>query len=103
MNSPVHQHNAAGALTTPEHAIDLRDATMKSRFPRRAKKDRLIRTVVLGAITVLLAIVWLARELGMDRDELLGYLGTSLLFIGLTIGLAVVAVGLIWLIKKMLG
>ncbi len=74
---------------------------MKSRLSI-AKSDRLTRTIVLGAITVLLAIIWLARELGMDRDELLGYLATSLLFVGVSISLAVVAGGLLWLIKRLL-
>ncbi len=67
----------------------------------RAKKDRLPRTIVLGAVAVLLAIIWLSKELGLDRDELLGFLGVSLLFVGVSIGCAVVAGGLIWLIKKL--
>lgn len=76
---------------------------MKSRLPIRKKKDRLPRTIVLGAITVLLAIIWLAKELDMDREELLGYLVTSLLFVGVAIVFAMVAGGLVWLIKKLLG
>lgn len=76
---------------------------MKSRLPIRKKKDRLPRTIVLGAITVFLAIIWLASELDMDRDELLGYLVTSLLFVGVAIVFAMLAGGLVWLLKKLLG
>ena len=75
---------------------------MKSRLPVRRKKDRLPRTIVLGAIAVFLAIIWLAKELDMDRDELLGFLLTSLLFVGVSIAFAVVAGGVVWLIKKLL-
>ncbi|MCZ6852354.1 MAG: hypothetical protein O7G86_00420 [Gammaproteobacteria bacterium] len=74
---------------------------MKGPLRIRAKKDRLPRTIVLGAVAVLLAIFWLSKELGLDRDELLGFLGVSLLFVGVSIGCAVVAGGLIWLIKKL--
>ncbi|MCH8141668.1 MAG: hypothetical protein E2O61_08680 [Gammaproteobacteria bacterium] len=76
---------------------------MKSRLPIRKKKDRLPRTIVLGAIAVFLAIIWLAKELDMDRDELLGYLVTSLLFVGVAIVFAMLAGGLVWLLKKLLG
>ena len=76
---------------------------MRSRLPIRKKSDRLARTIVLGAVAVLLAIIWLSKELGLDRDELLGYLATSLLFVGVSIGFAVIAGGLVWLIKKLLG
>lgn len=76
---------------------------MKSRLPVRRRKDRLPRTIVLGAIAVFLAIIWLAKELDMNRDELLGYLVTSLLFVGVSIAFAVVAGGVVWLIKKLLG
>lgn len=76
---------------------------MKSRLPIGKKKDRLTRTIVLGAIAVFLAIIWLAKELDMDRDELLGYLVTSLLFVGVAIVFAMLAGGLVWLLKKLLG
>ena len=75
---------------------------MKSRIPVRTKSDRLIRTIALGSIALLVALFWLSDELGLDRDELLGFLTTSLLFVGLSIGLALIAGGLIWLIKKLL-
>ena len=76
---------------------------MKNRLSTGGKRDRLPRTIVLGALTVLVAIIWLSKELGMDRDELLGYLGTSLLFVAMSIALAVVAGGLVWLLKKYRG
>ncbi len=75
---------------------------MKNRIPIGKKNNRLPRTIVLGTVTVLLAIIWLSKEFGLDRDELLGYLATSLLFVGVSIGFAVVAGGLLWLIKKLL-
>ncbi len=75
---------------------------MKSRIGVRTKSDRLIRTIALGSIALLVALFWLSEELGLDRGELLGFLTTSLLFVGLSIGLALIAGGLIWLIKKLL-
>ncbi len=87
-------------MTTSRHANEL---VMKNRLSIGGKCDRLPRTIVLGALTVLVAIIWLSKELGMDRDELLGYLGTSLLFVAISIGLGVVAGGLVWLVKKFRG
>ena len=78
---------------------------MKSKqFGARApsRSNRLARTIVLGAVAVLFAIVWLANELGMDRDELLDYLGTSLLFVGMLIVCALVGAVLVRAVKKLL-
>ena len=75
----------------------------KGRIRVRSKNDRLVRTIVLGAVTLLVGLIWLSEELGMNRDELLDYMTTSLLFVGLSIGLALAAGGLVWLVKKLLG
>lgn len=66
-----------------------------------ARTRRLTRTILLGSVVVFLAIVWLARELELDRDELLGYLATSLLLVGGIMALAVVAGGLLWLVRRL--
>jgi len=66
-----------------------------------ARTRRLSRTILLGSVVVFLAILWLARELDLDTDELLGYLTTSLLLVGAIMALAVVAGGLLWLIRRL--
>lgn len=70
---------------------------------RRSNQRRLVRTVVLGALAVGAAIVWLASEFGMDGRELVGYALTSF---GLVLGmvlLAVLGAGLLRALKKLLG
>jgi uncharacterized membrane protein len=63
---------------------------------------RLTRTILLGAVTVFLAIYWLSDQMGLDRDELLGYALTSLLLVGAVVVLALLGALLIRLIKRLL-
>lgn len=58
------------------------------------------RAIVLGAVVVVLAIYWLARELGMDRDELLGYAGVSLLLVAVIMVVALVGAGVLRLVRR---
>ena len=67
---------------------------------RTAGGNRLVRTVVLGSVTVLLAMVWLVREFALDVDELFGFLGVSALFVLVFAACGLVGFGLIWLIKR---
>jgi len=46
-----------------------------------AGSSRLTRTILFGTIAVVVSIAWLARELGLDREELLGYLRTSVMLV----------------------
>jgi hypothetical protein len=72
----------------------------RSRIVRSsAAGRRLTRTIVLGAIVVFLAIYWLVDQMGLDRDELLGYALTSLLLVGALALLALLAVVLMRVIK----
>lgn len=66
-----------------------------------SSQRRLARSVVLGALAVAAAIAWLATELGMDTDELLGFAGTSLLLVGSMVVLAVGGAGLVRLIRRL--
>lgn len=50
---------------------------------KRGVGQRLPRTILLGAAAVVLAIAWVARELQIDSDELLGFAGTSVVVIAL--------------------
>ena len=71
---------------------------------RRQANLRLARTVVLGSIAVLLAIVWLGDQYGIDREETLRYLGGALGFVGALTLLGITAgallVGVRWLLAR---
>lgn len=67
-----------------------------------ASGRRLTRTIVLGAVAVFLAIYWLADQMGLDREELLGYALTSLMLVGVLVVLALAAAVLLRLIKRLL-
>jgi hypothetical protein len=75
--------------------------TVRGRRREAGKHNRLGRTIVLGTLAVAFALIWLARELDLDRDELLGYLGTSALFVAMLIGLSVLGAASVWLIKRL--
>jgi apolipoprotein N-acyltransferase len=62
--------------------------------------QRLVRTIVFGAVAVVAAILWVARELDLDRQELLGFAATSLALVGLFAVLGLVAGVLFWLVRR---
>jgi protein-S-isoprenylcysteine O-methyltransferase Ste14 len=81
-----------------------------SRRPRRDERrrrgrtrgrNRLGRTVVLGTVAVVLALWWVARELDLDREQLLGYLGTSAVFVAGLIILSLAGAAALWLVKRL--
>ncbi len=84
----------------------------RSAAPRSARKRKLAsagnrsrqltRTILLGSVVVFLAIAWLAEELDLDTAELRSYLMTSVLLVLGVALLAVLAAGLISLIRRFL-
>ncbi len=78
-----------------------RHNTVQKRRLERSRHTRLARTIVLGAVAVVFALFWVARELELDRDELLDYLGASALFVAILIGLGVLGAVVLWLIKRL--
>lgn len=66
------------------------------------KRNKLARTVILATLAAAFAVFWLARELELDRDELLGYLVTSLLFVAILIGFSVVGGVALLLIRRLI-
>jgi hypothetical protein len=63
-----------------------------------------VRTILLGAVALAAALYWLADSLGIQWEELQGYLLTSLLGVGLlAVAAGVVAsvvAGLRWLRRR---
>ena len=74
---------------------------VRNRRAQAGKRNRLGRTILLGALAVAFSVFWLARELELDRDQLLGYLGASAIFVTILIGLGLLGAGLVWLIKRL--
>jgi hypothetical protein len=70
---------------------------------RRLVWMRLSRTVVLGALATIAAIVWLGEQYGIQRDVILAFLGTSALFVGLLILAGALGMVLLWGVRKLLG
>lgn len=77
-----------------------RQGARRNRRPPARKRNRLVRTILLGTLAVAFALIWLARELDLDRDELLGYLATSALFVAIPIGFGIVGAAVLWLLKR---
>ena len=71
-----------------------------SRTGQARRANRLTRTIVLGAIAAGFAIYWLGRSFAVDWAELESYFVTSVLFVGVFIGAAAIAGGVVWLVKR---
>jgi len=91
MSDPAQKPGGAGRAARPPTPGRLRRPG--------AASQRLSRTILLGALAVVFGIAWLARELGLDRDELLDYLTTSLVLVGGLVTLALIGGALIWLFR----
>ena len=68
---------------------------------RRLVWVRLTRTVILGTVATVAAIVWLGEQYGIERDVILAFLGTSALFVGLLILAGVGGVLVLWSVRKL--
>ena len=64
---------------------------------------RLPRTILLGAGAVVFALWWLVREFELDVDELLGFLGVSLVFVLGAALLGIFGFGLLLLLRRLRG
>lgn len=62
---------------------------------------RLVRTIVLGTVAVVAGIAWLAGELGMNKEELLDFAGTSALLVGAMVLLALLGAAVLRGLKKL--
>ena len=69
---------------------------------RTSQHRRLVRTIVLATIGAFAAIAWLARELGMDMDALLGYAGTGVLLVFSMVALALLGAAILRGLKYLL-
>jgi hypothetical protein len=61
---------------------------------------RLARTILLGTVAAVAALVWLSGELELDRDELLGYAATSVLLVAVLVLAGALLGGLLWFIRR---
>ena len=62
---------------------------------------RIVRAVIIASVAFIGVLAWLVVELGADRDELLGYAGAALLFVGVPLMLGLLAGGLWIIIRKL--
>jgi len=71
---------------------------------RRAGWLRLTRTIALGTIAAVFAIIWLGDQYGIERAVIYEFLTTSALFVGVLVvaGLlgAVLVLGIRWLFRR---
>lgn len=71
---------------------------------RRAGWVRLTRTIALGTIATVFAVIWLGDQYGIERAVIYEFLATSALFVGLLVvaGLlgAALVLGVRWLLSR---
>ncbi|MCZ6711142.1 MAG: hypothetical protein O7B25_12340 [Gammaproteobacteria bacterium] len=78
-----------------------RKGVLQNRRAEATKRNRLVRTILLGTVAVAFSLIWVARELELDRDELLGYLGNSALFVAVLIVCSGLGAVVAWLIRRL--
>ncbi len=59
---------------------------MDRNHARALQGKRLTRTVLLGFVALVLGVYWIGNEYGVDREVMLEYLVTTLMFVGALIG-----------------
>jgi len=62
---------AAGPRRAPAPGSGPPGSGRRRKRARDGGSQRLVRTILLGAVAAVFAIAWLARELGLDTDELI--------------------------------
>ena len=92
---------AARRAEKARRAAELREQPQAA--PARVSQKRLVRTIVLGAVAVLVAIAWLAREFGIETRELIGFFGSSLLLVLMLAVLGLAGAALLWLFRRLRG
>ena len=73
----------------------------KGRTSASRNSARLTRSILLGTVAVAFAIYWLADSYDADTQALLGYLQTSLLFVGFFAAVGIVCGALFWLLRAL--
>jgi hypothetical protein len=73
--------------------------TKRRMEPRR--RGRLARTILLGTVAVAFSLFWVARELELDTEELLGFLGASAVFVGLMVILGLVGAAAVLIFTRL--
>ncbi len=90
------------SLAHPQHASDARLRRASRRGASKPDLARgLTRTIVLGAVVVAVAVIWLGRQYGVEPAETLAFLGNSLVFVLVLIGLAGATAGLLILLRRL--
>ena len=87
-----------------EHSDRVKQAKLAALRQRRGRpprrRNRLARTIGLGTVAVTLALAWLVREFQLDVDELLGFLGVSVLFVLGFAACGALGFAVLWLIRR---
>jgi hypothetical protein len=78
---------------------ELGNTLIKRRLESR-RRGRLARTILLGTVAVAFALFWVARELELDTQELMGFLGASAVLVGLMVILGLVGAAAVLIFRR---
>lgn len=67
---------------------------------RRIASFRLVRTVLLGTVAMVAAFYWIGQQYGVDPEVMRGYILTTLLFVGVLVGLGLLGAVLLLAVKR---
>ena len=68
---------------------------------RRAGWMRLTRTVALGTLATIAALIWVGDQYGVERDVMVEFMTTSALFVGLAIVAGLGGTVVLWGLKRL--
>ena len=81
----------------------IKSSAIERTSARRAGWMRLTRTVVLGTVATIAALIWVADQYGVDRDVMVEFMTTSALFVGLLIVAGLGGTVVLWGLKRCFG
>jgi len=76
-----------------------RPSAIERSTARRAGWMRLTRTIALGTIATVAALFWVADQYGIEREVMMEFVATSVLFVGLLIAAGLCATVVLWAVK----
>ena len=68
----------------------------------RRQSLRLLRTISLGTVAVVVAILFLGEQYGLDREMMISYLTSSLMFVGFIVSVGLIGFGFLLAVKWLL-
>jgi hypothetical protein len=69
---------------------------------QRKNNNRMLRTILLGTVAMIVGVLWLGEQYGVEREETLNLLAASAGFVLTLVAAGLLGAGVIWLVRLLL-